>query len=135
MRPLMAGCRQPTAAGQTAAVAQFAKLRCEQPYLLTRVGQEWFPSASISTHRLRHTTATQLLNAGCPVTSIQKLLGHKKLNTTMVEGTALQECNRSAQPRPSTEQRSATTTLCSWDKKQSISLLQFLPSLPLSCPG
>jgi len=35
-------------------------------------------------HRLRHTTATQLLNAGCPVISIQKFLGHKKLNTTMV---------------------------------------------------
>lgn len=35
-------------------------------------------------HRLRHTCATQLLNAGCPVTSIQKFLGHKKLNTTMV---------------------------------------------------
>ena len=35
-------------------------------------------------HRLRHTCATQLLNAGCPVTSIQKLLGHKKLNTTMI---------------------------------------------------
>jgi len=35
-------------------------------------------------HRLRHTTATQLLNADCPVTSIQKFLGHKKLNTTMV---------------------------------------------------
>jgi site-specific recombinase XerD len=34
-------------------------------------------------HRLRHTCGTQLLNAGCPVTSIQKFLGHKKLNTTM----------------------------------------------------
>ena len=39
-------------------------------------------------HRLRHTCATQLLNAGCPVTSIQKLLGHKKLNTTMVYAKA-----------------------------------------------
>ena len=39
-------------------------------------------------HRLRHTTATQLLNAGCPVTSIQKFLGHKKLNTTMVYARA-----------------------------------------------
>jgi site-specific recombinase XerD len=39
-------------------------------------------------HRLRHTCATQLLNAGCPVTSIQKLLGHKKLNTTMVYARA-----------------------------------------------
>ena len=43
-----------------------------------RVGVKVYP------HRLRHTTATQLLNVGCPVTSIQKFLGHKKLNTTMV---------------------------------------------------
>jgi len=28
--------------------------------------------------------ATQLLNAGCRVTSIQKFLGHKELNTTMI---------------------------------------------------
>jgi site-specific recombinase XerD len=39
-------------------------------------------------HRLRHTAATQLLNAGCPVTSIQKLLGHKKLNSTMLYARA-----------------------------------------------
>lgn len=37
----------------------------------------------VSPHRLRHTSATQLLNAGCRVTSIQKLLGHRSLNTTM----------------------------------------------------
>jgi len=47
-----------------------------------RVGVKVYP------HKLRHTTATQLLNAGCPVTSIQKLLGHKKLNTTMVYARA-----------------------------------------------
>jgi integrase len=35
-------------------------------------------------HRLRHTCATQLLNAGCRVPSIQRFLGHKRLNTTMV---------------------------------------------------
>jgi site-specific recombinase XerD len=35
-------------------------------------------------HRLRHTMATQLLNAGCRVTSIQRLLGHKRLNSTMI---------------------------------------------------
>ncbi len=39
-------------------------------------------------HRLRHTCATQLLNAGCKVTSIQKFLGHKKLNTTMIYARA-----------------------------------------------
>lgn len=47
-----------------------------------RVGVKVYP------HRLRHTTATQLLNAGCPVTSIQKFLGHKKLSTTMVYARA-----------------------------------------------
>jgi len=35
-------------------------------------------------HRLRHTCATQLLNAGCRITNIQKFLGHKKLNSTMI---------------------------------------------------
>lgn len=40
-------------------------------------------------HQLRHTFATQLLNAGCKVTSIQKLLGHRNLNTTMIYARAL----------------------------------------------
>ena len=35
-------------------------------------------------HGLRHTGATQLLNAGCPITSIQAILGHKKLETTLI---------------------------------------------------
>jgi hypothetical protein len=39
-------------------------------------------------HRLRHTCATQLLNAGCRITSIQRFLGHKKLNTTMIYARA-----------------------------------------------
>jgi site-specific recombinase XerC len=43
---------------------------------------------NVHAHRLRHTCATQLLNAGCRVTSIQKLLGHKKLNTTMIYARA-----------------------------------------------
>jgi hypothetical protein len=38
----------------------------------------------VSPHQLRHTCATQLLNAGCRITSIQKLLGHRRLNSTLV---------------------------------------------------
>jgi len=43
-----------------------------------RVGVKVYP------HRLRHTMATQLLNAGCRITSIQKLMGHRRLNSTMI---------------------------------------------------
>ena len=38
----------------------------------------------VSPHRPRHTCATQLLNAGRRVTSIQKILGHRRLNSTMI---------------------------------------------------
>lgn len=43
---------------------------------------------SVVPHRLRHTFATQLLNVGCMVTSIQRLLGHTNLNTTMIYARA-----------------------------------------------
>lgn len=39
-------------------------------------------------HRLRHTCATQLLNAGCRITSIQRFLGHKKISSTMIYARA-----------------------------------------------
>jgi len=38
----------------------------------------------VTPHSLRHTFGTQLINAGCRVTSIQKLLGHRRLNSTMI---------------------------------------------------
>ena len=48
----------------------------------TRIGVKVYP------HRLRHTCASQLLNAGCRITSIQAFLGHKKLYTTMIYARA-----------------------------------------------
>jgi len=44
---------------------------------------------TVSPHRLRHTLATRLLNAGMEITRIQKLLGHDHLNTTMIYARVL----------------------------------------------
>ncbi len=38
---------------------------------------------TVSPHRLRHTFASQMLNAGMPITSLQRYLGHEALDTTM----------------------------------------------------
>ncbi len=43
-------------------------------------------------HRLLHIVATQLLNAGCRITSIQKFLGHKKLSTAMIYTCTHRRC-------------------------------------------
>lgn len=38
----------------------------------------------VTPHQLRHTAATQLLNAGCKITSIQQLLGHRSIDSTLI---------------------------------------------------
>lgn len=42
-------------------------------------------------HRFRHTSATDLLNAGMPIEQVQELLGHKSIETTRIYCTVNQE--------------------------------------------
>ena len=53
----------------------------------------------ITPHTFRHTTATQALQSGMPVTDVQQLLGHASVNTTMVYAHTSREAVRSGHKR------------------------------------
>lgn len=51
----------------------------------SKIGRNLYP------HLLRHTTASDALNRGMNVTEVQKILGHEKLDTTMIYAKISQE--------------------------------------------
>ncbi len=71
--------------GQSDHVFLFRHLSLNKDFLRGRIkaaGER--TGVKVTPHQLRHTFATQLLNAGCKITTIQALLGHRHPNSTLV---------------------------------------------------
>lgn len=53
-------------------------------HLFEKINAKLKLSQNVHAHRLRKTFATRLLKMGCPITTIQKLLGHQSITQTMI---------------------------------------------------
>lgn len=59
--------------------------------MLEKIGERANLPFKLIPHILRHTTATHALQHGMDITEIQKLLGHSKLDTTLIYAKTAQE--------------------------------------------
>ena len=53
-------------------------------YILDRIIKQTSIHKNISPHMIRHSFATHLLNEGCDLTTVQKLLGHESIKATQI---------------------------------------------------
>lgn len=60
-------------------------------YIVREIGKRSELEKNLFPHLIRHTTATHALNRGMSETALQKLLGHRKISTTMIYAKASRE--------------------------------------------
>ena len=74
----------------------FPKLRRWQTRFLNRWTKKAGISKEITFHSFRHSAATQLLNSGADLHTVQKILGHKDAKSTLVYAKLLNKTKRKA---------------------------------------
>ena len=62
--------------------------------IIRQIGERANLGRNLYPHLIRHTTATSALERGMDVTELQKMLGHEKLDTTMIYAKVSQESLR-----------------------------------------
>lgn len=111
------GARPGGRAAGTVFIFQHAPL--SESFCGTRLRKTYAPRCGvrITPHQLRHSCATLLLNAGAPVLTVQTILGHKHIDTTLgyarlYDGTVAADYYRAMAQieRRLTLEESATTT-------------------------
>lgn len=68
------------------------KTQIEQ--IVRQIGERSGIGRHLYPHLIRHTTASMALERGMNVTDLQKMLGHEKLDTTMIYAKVAQESVR-----------------------------------------
>ena len=66
----------------------------ERDDMFFRQFSDWYIGRHLYPHLIRHTTASMALERGMNVTDLQKMLGHEKLDTTMIYAKVAQESVR-----------------------------------------
>lgn len=64
-------------------------------YLLEEIIKKTSVQKNISPHMIRHSFATHLLNQGCDLMTVQKLLGHESIKATQIYTHVTTDCLRS----------------------------------------